>query len=80
MGQIMQPAVDHRKSISTREKEILALSAAGKSMDEIAHLLHISLSSVREHSRSATLKLGARTLVQAVATAMRDGLIDGCGD
>lgn len=49
-------------------------------MDEIAHVLKISLSSVREHSRSATLKLSARTLTQAVATAMREGIIEGCGN
>jgi DNA-binding NarL/FixJ family response regulator len=79
MGRIMQTALKQETALSNREKEVLTLSAAGRSMDEIAHVLKISLSSVREHSRAATLKLSARTLTQAVATAMREGIIEGCG-
>lgn len=61
-----------RCDITAGERTILTLSAQGKSIDEIAALLHLPAARVREQSRSAIVKLGARTYTQAVATAMLD--------
>lgn len=64
--------IAHGLDISASEREILTLSAQGKSIDEIAALLHLPTARIREHSRSATLKLCARTYTHAVVTAMRE--------
>jgi DNA-binding CsgD family transcriptional regulator len=76
----MSEAQLNSAELSEREREVLSLSAQGNSMEEIAVALGVSVARVREHSRTATLKLGARTYVQAVAAAMRKRLIEGCGD
>lgn len=65
--------------LSNRELQVLSLSARGYSMEEIALTLAVSIARVREHSRAATLKLGARTYTQAVVAAMHEQLITTLG-
>lgn len=60
---------------SAREREILGLLAAGATDGQIAVQLEVSPATVQSHVRSAKSKLGARTRVQAVALALRQGLI-----
>jgi DNA-binding NarL/FixJ family response regulator len=60
---------------TARELEVLALLAEGMSHREIADRLSISPETVRRHGRNAAGRLGATTRTQAVATALRDGLI-----
>ena len=50
-------------------------SADGNSYEEVAKALFISPETVRTHVGNAVQKLGVRTRMQAVATALRQGLI-----
>jgi DNA-binding NarL/FixJ family response regulator len=60
--------------LSDREREILALLAAGKSQDEIAAKLYISPKTVATHIQHVLLKLNVRSRAQAVAAAYRLGV------
>ena len=61
--------------LSEREREVLRLLAEGFRSEEIAQRLFISEHTVRAHVAKATTRLGARTRTQAVAIALRSGLI-----
>jgi DNA-binding CsgD family transcriptional regulator len=61
--------------ITRREREVLRLLADGCPTEEIALQLFISTETVRTHIAKARRKLGARTRAEAVATAVRSGLI-----
>ena len=58
-----------------REREILTLLAGGATDGEIADQLGLSPATVQTHVRNAKAKIGARTRAQAVAMALRGGLI-----
>lgn len=62
-------------SLTKREREVLRLIADGNSYEEVAKALFISPETVRTHVGNAVQKLGVRTRMQAVATALRRGLI-----
>jgi DNA-binding NarL/FixJ family response regulator len=66
---------DIRKGLSEREREVLRMLAEGGSYAEIGSTLHLSPDTIRAHSQRAMAKLGARTRTQAVAVALRDGLV-----
>lgn len=59
-----------------RELDVLRLLAEGLSHESIGDRLEISTETVRSHLRKASTRLGAATRTQAVATALRLGLID----
>jgi len=54
---------------------VLCLLAEGLQHEEIGRRLGISAETVRTHLRKASQRLGAATRTQAVATALRLGLI-----
>ncbi|WP_375481155.1 LuxR C-terminal-related transcriptional regulator [uncultured Jatrophihabitans sp.] len=54
-------------ALSTREREVLALVAAGHSTPRIAALLFLSPRTVDKHLENVRTKLGARTRAQAAA-------------
>lgn len=62
--------------LSRRELECLHWSALGKSADDIAAILERSVETVRVHLKHAYHKLEATNRAQAVARAIRLGLID----
>lgn len=62
-------------ALTPRESDVLKLLAEGLSHEEIARRLNIGTETVRTHVRKATERLGAATRTQAVATALRQGLI-----
>ena len=62
-------------TLTDREREVLRLLADGCSYDEAGKQLFISPETVRAHVAKALTKLGARTRTQAVAQALRAGLI-----
>jgi DNA-binding CsgD family transcriptional regulator len=64
-----------REKLSTREVECLRWAAAGKSSDEIAIILGISVYTVSSYFKSATRKLKAVNRMQAIACALRLRLI-----
>jgi DNA-binding CsgD family transcriptional regulator len=62
-------------ALSPREREVLALLSEGASNKEIAHALAISIHTAKFHVASLTEKLGARSRVEAIAIAIRAGLV-----
>jgi DNA-binding NarL/FixJ family response regulator len=69
------PGTEPKGVISPRQLEILQLVATGLSNEEIAQELHISRQTVKNHLTAAMRALGARRRGQAVAAAMRAGLL-----
>ncbi|NUS06224.1 MAG: helix-turn-helix transcriptional regulator [Nonomuraea sp.] len=61
--------------LTPREREITALAAEGKSNDEIARQLFLSVLTVRSHIQRALTKLGARDRAQLVVIAYQTGLV-----
>lgn len=63
-------------ALTPREVEVLTLLAEGLAHEEIGARLDIGTETVRTHVRKATERLGATTRTQAVALALRRGLIE----
>lgn len=61
--------------LSPREREILALLARGLGQKEIARELYVSPKTVGTHVEHIYRKLGVRSRAQAVAAAIREGLV-----
>ena len=61
--------------LTDREREVLALVAAGLSNDDIAGRIYVSLSTVKTHVARAMMKLGARDRAQLVVFAYQSGLV-----
>lgn len=61
--------------LSHREIAVLRLIANGETAKEIAGHLHISAATVRNHTRSILTKLEAGKQTEAVAMAIRNGII-----
>jgi NarL family two-component system response regulator YdfI len=68
-----QPA--ETETLSKRETQVLALVAQGAANKEIARQLSISERTVKAHVTSIFNKLGASSRTEAVALAMRSGLL-----
>jgi DNA-binding NarL/FixJ family response regulator len=63
-------------SLTEREREVVALVAAGLSNDEIAAELVVSPLTAKTHVSRAMIKLGARDRAQAVVLAYENGLAE----
>jgi two-component system response regulator DesR len=61
--------------LSEREREVLALIAAGSTNREIAQRLYLSPHTVKEHTSALYRKLHARNRAEAVQRAQRIGLL-----
>ena len=59
--------------LSNREREVLTMLALGDSNKVIARKLHLSPETVRAHTRSARLRLGAKSRSHAIALALESG-------
>jgi DNA-binding NarL/FixJ family response regulator len=62
--------------LTAREQETLVLLAAGASTEEVAERLGVTRNTVRNHVQRVLDKLGARSKLEAVAIARREGLLD----
>jgi DNA-binding NarL/FixJ family response regulator len=69
-----QPPVD-LELLTNREREVMALVAAGLSNDEIAARLFVSPATAKTHVNRAMTKLGARDRAQLVVFAYESGLV-----
>ncbi|MBF8185112.1 response regulator transcription factor [Nonomuraea sp. K274] len=63
-------------ALTARERETLLLLAEGASTDEISERLGVARNTARNHVQHVLEKLGARSKLEAVALARRDGLLD----
>jgi NarL family two-component system response regulator LiaR len=61
--------------LSSREREVLKLIADGRSNQEIAEQLYLSLGTVKSYVRMILNKLSVDDRIQAAAKAVREGLI-----
>jgi DNA-binding CsgD family transcriptional regulator len=61
--------------LTPRQAEVLALIASGMSTVQIAHSLHLSRETVRNHVRNILRELRVHSRVEAVALAYRAGLL-----
>jgi PAS domain S-box-containing protein len=68
---------DPLPDLTRREREILALVAAGMTNSEIADRLHVSANTVASHLKNLYAKLGVRTRSQAAALAVAHGIVPG---
>jgi DNA-binding NarL/FixJ family response regulator len=79
-GTYLDPALAQRDPrsarLTAREREVLELLAEGIAHEEIGKQLGIGAETVRTHLRKACERLGAATRTEAVATALRLGLIE----
>ena len=70
-----RPVAEALSALTEREREILALVAAGLSNDEIAGRLVVSPATVKTHVNRAMAKLGAHDRAQLVIAAYQAGLV-----
>ena len=68
-------APDPRTDLTPRERDVLGLVSQGLRHEDVAQRLGISCETVRTHLSKASARLGAVTRTQAVAKAVRAGLI-----
>ena len=61
--------------LTEREREVLQLLAEGMRDEGIAHKLFISPQTVQTHVRNLLAKLGVHSKLEAVAFAVKHGLI-----
>jgi two-component system nitrate/nitrite response regulator NarL len=66
---------DTRPRLSPREREILTMTAEGRSTPEIARLLFLSTSTVKTHLQNIYEKLEVSDRAAAVAKALREGVL-----
>jgi DNA-binding NarL/FixJ family response regulator len=63
------------RSLSERERQVLALLARGYSNRRIAETCFLSLNTVRTHVQNVLVKLGVHSKLEAAALAVRQGLV-----
>jgi DNA-binding NarL/FixJ family response regulator len=71
-----QPTPETKHDLSSRELEIATAIARGRTNEEIAADLFITLSTVKTHARNISVKLSARNRVEIAAWAWRERLVD----
>ena len=64
-----------RAELSARERQVLRYLANGRSNKEISNILVISENTVKAHVKSILTKLGAIGRAEAIAIAIKRGLI-----
>lgn len=82
MAPLLAPALDRPRGarrgappLSGRERDVLGRFAQGLRPDRIADRMGLSKRTIDMHAANARRKLGARTIAEAVAVAVRQGLI-----
>lgn len=75
LGRVRNTPKQPEQWLSTRELEVLQLLAEGRSTEKIARDLFISVHTVRNHVRNILFKLDAHSKLEAVAMALRDGIV-----
>jgi two-component system nitrate/nitrite response regulator NarL len=68
------PALDHL--LTPRERDVLARLVHGESTTSMAKSMGVQLSTTRTHIDSVLIKLGVHSRLEAVACAVREGIID----
>lgn len=69
------PGRDLKTLRNQRQLAVLTQAAQGRTAQQTAHHLGISVETVKTHRKNALRRLNAHTMTAAVATAVRKGLI-----
>ena len=69
-------AAESGKSLTKREREVLALLGSGARNKEIANRLYLSVNTIKFHIENIYQKLGVRSRTQASRVANERGLLD----
>ena len=64
--------------LTWEDRRVLTLLATGMMTHEVAARLGLTVAAVREHAARITVKLRARSKLEAVLIALREGLINPC--
>jgi DNA-binding NarL/FixJ family response regulator len=72
-GAAQRPLV---QTLAPRELEVLRVLATGLSTEEAASQLRITVHTLRTHLKKAMTKLGARSKLEAIILALREGLVE----
>jgi PAS domain S-box-containing protein len=70
-----EPVPPPSMQLTPRLHQVLHLLAEGKSTQQIAERLHLSITTVRNHIRRLLRAVGAHSRLEAIAIARRDGLL-----
>ena len=68
------PALDHL--LTPREREVLVRLVYGENTASMARSMGVQLSTIRTHIDSVLIKLGVHSRLEAVAYAVREGIIE----
>jgi len=63
-------------SLTRREREVLARLVRGESTSAMANSMGVRLSTTRTHIDSVLIKLGVHSRLEAIAVAVREGIVD----
>jgi DNA-binding NarL/FixJ family response regulator len=80
LGQLRPTRRGLGADLTARELEILRLTAAGWVKKRIAKQLGLSHNTVRNHAQSTLTKLHAHSQLEAVANAVREGVLSSTSD
>lgn len=64
------------RSLTPREREVLARLVQGESTSAMARSMGVRLSTTRSHIDSLLIKLGVHSRLEAIALAVREGIVD----
>lgn len=67
---------DLARSLTPREREVLARLVQGESTNAMARSMGVRLSTTRSHIDSLLIKLGVHSRLEAIAFAVREGIVD----
>jgi two-component system, NarL family, nitrate/nitrite response regulator NarP len=70
------PPQDVKPNLTERERQVLNLVVLGYTNAQIAEQLHISLGTVKNHSKNIYRKLNVHTRVEAVLSGLKHGLVE----
>jgi DNA-binding NarL/FixJ family response regulator len=77
MTRLRQPPDSPVHGLTPRELEVLYLLAAGWTTQAMAAELAVTFHTIRNYVQAVIEKLGAHSRLEAVAIALRDGLVSG---
>ena len=75
INSMQQPAANDKYQLTNREKEILLLLSKGNSFKMIASMLHLSIDTIRTHTKHIYDKLHVNSQIEAVSKAINEKLV-----
>lgn len=67
---------NNKKKLSQRERQVLIMAKEGLTNQHIADRIGLSIKTIENHMRAILFKLNARSRVDAVVKALKEGTIE----